>query len=139
MKLTRLRPTTALITQAVVIFSLGVTFIWAGFFLRPATVRVLQRFQSGNLSVQGLAKLTGMQTEADCATERERRLFRAFVFMDEHCVDFLKSSVDRCNGDIAIGSILVFVGRRILFLAIGLRKQLAETVDAADRGMGRLP
>ena len=117
---------------AILLLVFGIVCLFAGLFARPATNRALFRFQSGNWSAQRLAKATGIRTESDCANERERMLYRAFIHTNEHCVDFLKLHLDGFKAFFALGVGLVFVGGRILFLALGVRKRLAVTAGAAE-------
>jgi hypothetical protein len=58
-------------------------------------------------------------------------LYRAFVRTNDRCVVFLKSTVEESNIYIGIGVLLVLIGGRILFLALGLRKRRAETAGTA--------
>ncbi len=121
-----MKRTTALAINGVVVAVVGMSLIIGGFVARSANMDIRQMFQVGNWSVASVKDRTGIHSEADLATQRERSLLTAFSRTNEQCIGLAELCVEVSNVFLLIGACLLFMGGRTVWLATGIRKEGAE-------------
>ena len=126
MKLKRMKKITALKVNGVVVAALGLSLIIGGFVSRSSSMDIQQMFRAGKWSVAYVKERTGIQSEADLTTQRERSLLTAFSRTNEQCIGLAELCVEVSNVFLLIGACLLFMGGRTVLLATGITKDGVE-------------
>jgi len=110
MKMKRMKRTTALKHNGLAVAALGLSLIIGGFVARSANIDIREMFRAGNWSVASVKERTGIQSEADLTTHRERSLLTAFSRTNEQCIGLAELCVEVSNVFLLIGACLLFMG-----------------------------
>jgi hypothetical protein len=124
-----MRKTKKLFSFAIAFAVFGCFFISSGIYGHSLIERIQERFQTGKWSIQYVRQLTGIQSENDLKTEKEKMLYSALHKTNKQCIMSCEVLQKGSEAFIIVGIAFLFLGVTSTKCVIDLRKQIAMVND----------
>lgn len=128
-EMSKMRKTKELFGFPIAFALFGCIFITYGIYSHSIIERIQERFQTGKWSIQYVRQLTGIQSENDLKTEKEKMLYNALDKTNKQCIMSCELIQKGSEGLLIIGLLFLFLGVNSTRHVIELRKQIGIGKD----------